>query len=532
MLTVQHLEKEYPGVDVFKDVSFSIGKGQKIALIGNNGSGKSTLLRILSGDESPDRGTIRYNPGVRVAYVPQDVSVHENRSLSDFLHDSFPTTQDEFFPEAQLNTLLVAFGFSTERRKKSLSEMSGGEKKKTELIRALIQNTDILLLDEPTNNLDLPSIIALEQIILSSSATIIVASHDRRFLDRTATHILELDSRTHDISLTRGSYSDHLERERQKREAAKKAYTEQQDEIHRLETRAKELNDAAKTGTQWEGSDNDTLLRGFKRNRAIRSAKRAKAIEKRAQRLDQLEKPFEKKPLELLLPKQSHGGNADIDLESAVAGYPNSFTLQPASLHIAFGTRLCLIGLNGAGKTTLVKTVTGVSPPLQGIVRIGSGLRFGHLMQEHESLDPSKTLLQTLREKSDLEVEDCFFLLDVFGLDPERANDHVETLSPGGRVRLILATFSAQRINALVLDEPTNHLDLEALAALEEALEGFGGTVILISHDRAFIERIRLDAVYVLDERGSLRLIPDYLAYIGELETNATSLLHGLKYLR
>jgi ATPase subunit of ABC transporter with duplicated ATPase domains len=247
--------------------------------------------------------------------------------------------------------------------------------------------------------------------------------------------------------------------------------------------------------------------------------------------LDRIEKPFEKKPLELLLPEQPHGVNADIDLETAVAGYPGSFHLQPISLHIPFAARRCFIGLNGAGKTTLLNTLTGTSPPLQGAVRIGSGLHFGHLMQEHESLDLSKTLLQTLQEKTSLEHEVCYFLLDVFSLDPERASDLVGSLSPGGRVRLILATFSALRVNALVLDEPTNHLDLEALAALEEAMERFQGTILLVSHDRAFIERLRLDRFYLLDQEGALQSIPDYGSYVQEMETKAVTLLQMLKHL-
>lgn len=523
MLIVNHLEKEYGLLSVLREVSFSVGRGQKMALIGNNGSGKSTLLKILAGLEKEDRGFIRFDPDAKIGYVPQDLLLPQDKTIEDFFYEGYLEHDGVF--DQQINALLKGFGFESTDRKMALSVLSGGQRRKVCLIKLFLDGSNLFLLDEPTNDLDLPAILCLERLLMNSDVTVIVASHDRRFLDRVARKILEIDDVSHTASVTNGLYSEYLIASTKKRERLFVQYAEQQDEIERLKNRAKELKRRNQKGNIWEGSDNDTLLRGFKRNRSIRSGKRAKAIEKRIDQMDEIEKPFERKPLELLLSNNTKQGNRDILLEQVVAGYPNTFQMQPYTFYLPFGKRVCFVGLNGVGKSTLLKTMTGGLVPIQGEVRIGSGVRFGFLTQEHDLLDRTLTPLQVLQLKAGSVPEKAFLLMDIFGIDTRQANDLIDTLSPGTRVRLILAIFYALEVNALILDEPTNHLDIEALMALEEAMESFRGTVILVSHDRMFIENVRMDAIYHLDKSGKVNFVQDYQRYVEDLEYQMKGLL-------
>lgn len=527
MIVIEHLEKEYGLLPILKDASFSIGRGQKVALIGNNGSGKSTLLKILAGVEQVDQGVVHLDPDARIGYVPQDIVFPKDGSVEDFLYGDVVEREGAF--EHRMNVLLKGFGFEIVDREKTLSTLSGGQRRKVWLARVFLEGANLLLLDEPTNDLDLPAIIWLERLLVDADATVVVASHDRRFLDHVVGKILEIDDLSHTASMTGGTYSDYLVASAKKRERLRLAYGEQQAEIARLEDRAAEMKSRADEGNAWEGSDGDTLLRGFKRDRSKRSGKRAKAIEKRIGQIEKIEKPFDRKPLDFLLPKRGKHGNRDIVLEDAVAGYPNGFRMRPCSLNLSFGKRYGLIGSNGNGKSTLLQTVVGKLPALQGNVRIGAGVRFGHLTQEHDALDRDSTPLRILQSRANIDPERAFFLMDVFGIDPERGRDPVSSLNPGMRVRLILALFSALEANTLILDEPTNHLDLEALAALEEALEHFEGTIMLVSHDRAFIERMRLDAIYLLEDGGSIKLIEEYQAYVENIERASKKLIGEMR---
>lgn len=530
MLTVDHVEKTYGLLPVLKDVSFSIGRSQKVALIGNNGSGKSTLLKIIAGQETADRGRIHVDPGVRIGYVPQDIVFSEDVTIEVFLHASASEIDGSF--ERRMNVLLNGFGFDPSDREKNVSALSGGQRRKVRLVRTLLEGADILLLDEPTNDLDLPAIIWLERLLVASDASVIIASHDRSFLDHVVQKIIEVDDVTHEVGIVGGKYSDYLIASEKKRERLHAEYCEQQEEIARLGKRATELKIASARGSAWEGRDNDKLLRDFKRDRAGRSGKRAKAIEKRIEQIEKIEKPFERKPLELLLPKEGKRGNRDIVLEDIIAGYPGGFRMQSFSLSIPFGRRLCFIGRNGSGKSTFLQTMIGKRPALEGEVRIGPGVCFGHLAQEHDALDRDATPLQILESRAGLTLEKSFLLLDIFGINPKRAHDPIRLFSPGGRVRLLFALFSALGVNALVLDEPTNHLDLEALSALEEALETFEGTVILVSHDRTFIERVRLDAIFLFAKDGTMASVSDYREYVNTIERDAEALFSEMRSVR
>lgn len=555
MLRVKNVQKSYGTLAVLSGVSFSLGRGQKAALVGHNGTGKTTLLRIVAGLEESDGGSVEITKGMKIGYLPQDTSLVGNETVSEYLRkvsgvdrieQELETLSDclsdstnvERYDELQeeykrvggyefsnrMQVILSGFGLDQTALNKSLEHLSSGQKSKVSLAGILLAHVDLLLLDEPTNNLDLPALIWLEDFLRTSDAASIIVSHDRRFLDKVVRRIFELDWHSHTLSSTAGTYSGYIERAMKKLEKSKQEYALQREEIERLTKRAQEQKTAAAKGAKWKGSDNDKMLRGFKRDQAGRSSRVAKTIEKRIEHMDKLERPQERDPFAIQLDAEKLHGGLNINLIDLVAGYPNGFKIGPLSLSVRYGERVGILGLNGTGKSTLLKTLTGEMVSMQGTISIGSGLRIGNLMQEHESLPRDASLIELVMSKSNLDEEHSFNQLVKFGFDRVQVRREIGTLSPGGRARLLLALFAAMSVNALILDEPTNHLDIEALDALEETLKDYKGTVILVSHDRYFTERASLDTVYVLSE-GFLTKIPDYKTYVASAEERAQKLL-------
>ena len=339
--------------------------------------------------------------------------------------------------------------------------------------------------------------------------------------------IFELDWRTHTLAVSGGTYSNYLETVAKRVVKQKEDYLLQQEEVERLTTQAREKRAESAGGSRWVGSDNDKFLRGFKREQAGRSGRVAKTLEKRIEQMEKVERPIERNPFEIPLMAEAGTGTLSIRLVDVVAGHENGFRIGPVSFEARYGDRIGIMGLNGSGKSTLLKTVTGQMPPVSGAVEIGSGVRFGNLMQEHETLPRDQTPLEYLMGRAELNQSESYNKLVKFGFDERQVKQAISTLSPGGRARLLLAVFSAESVNTLVLDEPTNHLDLEALEALEETLSIYKGTVLLVSHDRYFLEKAKLDYVYVLFE-GVLAGIPDYQTYVAQAEERAQALLRSL----
>jgi len=558
MIKAQKLQKSYGSLTVLSDVSFSLGRGQKAALVGHNGTGKTTLLKIVAGLESQDAGKIDIASDACIGYLPQDTSLSGNESVVDYLRQvsGIDVLQEEIeslsaelgdpqktrrYSEVhskyehlggysfthRAEVMLSGFGLEEVGLDRSLSNLSSGQKSKVILAGILLKGVDLLLLDEPTNNLDLPALIWLEDFLKKSEASCIIVSHDRRFLDKVVRKIFELDWHTRTLTVTGGTYSDYLEMMAKRIAGQKEEYRLQQEEIGRLNEQAREKKADATRGSHWSPRDNDKFLRGFKRERAGKSSKVAKAIEKRVEQMDKIKKPMERKPFEIPLEAEVDSGTLDVRLTDVVAGYPGVFNIGPLSFEIRYGDRVGIMGLNGTGKSTLLKTITGQMSPLSGEVKIGSGIRIGNMMQEHETLPRGHTLLEFLVEKAHLSHQDSFAKLSKFGFDERQAKLPINTLSPGGRARLLLAMFSAQSVNMLVLDEPTNHLDLEALNALEETVKTYQGTILLVSHDRYFLEKASLDTTYVLSDRVLSR-ISDYRIYVETAEERARKLLNLL----
>jgi ATP-binding cassette subfamily F protein 3 len=560
MLKVNALQKGYGGTTVLADATFTLGNGQHGALVGYNGTGKTTILRILAGLLPADGGTVEVGPQERIGYLPQDTSVASDLPVLEFLREAtgiaalerelatlsealatdevalarygevmetFERLQGYQF-EHRANTMLDGFGLPEASRSLPVSSLSSGQRHKIGLVNILLQGAEVLLLDEPTNNLDLPAVVWLEEFLRASKRTVLVVSHDRRFIDRVADKIIELDWHTRKVSVTNGNYSAYLEMQARRRAGQLAAYEAQQEEIGRLSARADALRARSTRGASWSGRDNDKFLRGFKRDRAAGSGRAAGALEQRIEQMDRVERPQLRDPLRIDIGTPSQEGKHDIDLSAVVAGYPHGHVVGPVSLMIPFGARLGIMGTNGTGKTTLLKTLTGHTEPLSGSVRIGSDVRIGDMMQEHESLPRHMSPVRFLQDDYGFLEMDAYNLLARFRVTShERAEEPIATLSPGARARLLIGLFSARQVNVLVLDEPTNHLDLEAAEALEDALVAFRGTIILVSHDRYFIEALGLTSLYELRD-GQLNEIPDFSTYLAHAEARTQKLLRLL----
>ncbi len=558
MLKVKKISKSYGTKVVFSDVSFSLERGQRVALVGSNGVGKTTLLKIIAGLDVAESGQVEISRGTCLGYMPQDTSMAGTETIWQYLHrvtgiaaleeelvrletglsdkaisDHYANVHerydhlDGYSLKHRAEVMMSGFSMDNVGLDRPLSDLSSGQKSKVALIGILLTGIDLLLLDEPTNNLDLPALIWLEDFLLKSDVACIIVSHDRRFLDRVTDRVFELDRQTRLLNVSNGSYSEYLERKAKDRSRQKEQYRQQQEEISRLTEQAREKKAAATRGSRWQGSDNDKFLRGFKQDKSSKSGKVAKVLEKRIERMDKVERVVDHEPLSISLEAYSNGSPMDISLDQVVAGYPGRFEIGPISLAISYGNRVGFLGLNGSGKSTLLKTITGKLAPISGQVSIGSGLKIGNMMQEHETLSREETLLAFIKERTGRIDQEVFAALVRFGFGEKDIRGKISEISPGGRARLLLSLFSLLSVNALVLDEPTNHLDAEAVEALEEVLSSYKGTVILVSHDRDFLEKARIDFAYLIAD-NKLNKVDDFHEYVAMAEQKARKLLRTI----
>lgn len=545
-LRAEHIHKTYGTITVLDDVSFSLEKGQKVGLIGNNGTGKTTLLKILAGIVEPDSGTLTIRKGSVIGYMPQDTSLVTDETIRDYLHrvSGIGALEErlEHSPEAlaeyerrngyafdsRVDMTLAGFGLREVSSDRQINALSSGQKSKVFMVGVLLSDPDVLLLDEPTNNLDLPTLIWLEDFLMRSEATYIIVSHDRLFLDRVVRKIFEIDWHTRTLNITSGRYSDYLLRKEKERTRQWVEHESQQEEIRRLTEQAREKKAKAIQGSRFMGSDNDKFLRGFKRGRASKSGKTAKAIEKRVEQMEIVEKPIERDVFRIHLQPTKPEGSREIVLKDVVVGYAgDGFRVGPISIAIPYGSRVVILGPNGSGKSTLLKTVSGELKLFGGKVAVGSALIVGNLMQEHDNLPREERLKDFLTRRASITLQDAYALAVKYGFKAVEINKEVAALSPGGRARLLFALFSALSANVLLLDEPTNHLDLEALDALEEAIAHYEGTIVLVSHDRYFLKKFRATDTYVLSD-GKLARQQSFEAYVANAEREAKRLISML----
>jgi ATPase subunit of ABC transporter with duplicated ATPase domains len=426
-LVAAGVSKSYGAEVVLEDVSLVVPPHARIGLVGPNGAGKSTLLRLLAGLEEPDAGRVRRTP---------------------------PT---------------LAVGYLAQER--DAGARSGGEETRAALAAVLRGGFEVLLLDEPTNDLDFTGLAWLERSLASRPGSLVVVSHDRAFLDRTVTRIVELDEWTRGTTEYSGGWSDYEAERERRRERHYRRWESSVAERRRIEEQQRRM-------AEWE-------RRGYGQGRKKKKSKDVKrTYAAKLAHVETVEKPYEPWELQLSLASAARGGEVVVRLEEAVVER-GAFRLGPIDLAVGFGDRLAIAGQNGSGKTTLLDALLGRLPLAAGSRWLGPGVVLGELEQDRAALTAPQSLLEVFR---DFEEGTARTLLAKFGLGADDVLRAATSLSPGERTRAGLALLTARGVNCLVLDEPTNHLDVEAIEELERALAGYDGTVILVTHDRRFLE--------------------------------------------
>ena len=554
VLRVSSLSKSYGADPVLVDVSFVLSRGERVGLVGPNGSGKSTLLRILAGDLRPDTGSVWVDPSDRIAYLPQYPMNELQLSVREaLLRDSRTARLQErmaqiegAMPDAQgeqLEALLTEYaearegfealdGYGLEARMEAIVQglaldtagldapvatLSGGNKTKLSLARLLLSGATILLLDEPTNYLDLPSLLWLEELVAESDRSYVIVSHDRRFLDCTVGSMLELDAVRHTVRVWPGNYSDYAEARLREEQKLLEAYRDQQAEIARIE------EDIRRTKEQARSVERHTISglgADVKRRYAKKVAKKAKARERRLERAldeERIEKPQQRWGLHLV-DLGRHPIDDDrivLEVEGLVAGYGERPVLRGVDLMLRGRDRLAILGQNGCGKSTLLRCLTGAIP-YAGRVRIGTSIRLGSLSQEGEELPLDQPVLDVFRAHTEMREDEARTYLHKFLFTGDEVFKQVRALSYGQRAKLALAILILSGANFLVLDEPTSHMDVPALEAVERALMEYHGPLLLVSHDRYFIERIGISRFEVM-VGGKLRPVDSLEEYEEEV---------------
>lgn len=456
---------------LFSNVELYINRGDKISLVGRNGSGKSTLLKVIAGVLEPDNGEIFAQPGIKIAYMPQEPDFGACKTLREVVRSGIGDyTPDQ---EYRVNILVEQFAIAAEQE---VSKASGGERRKVALAKALIDNPDILLLDEPTNHLDIATIEQLEKIIKDFVGAVVLISHDRMFLSNTSEVTFWLD---------RGNMH--------RNNKGFKFFEEWQEQIINQEMiEQNNLNRKIAEETEW-------LHKGVTARRRRNMGRLRKLQQLRLERKEQIKQIGN---INLNIDEGDFRSKLVIEAKNICKSFGERAIIKDFSTRIIKGNKIGIVGPNGAGKTTLIKLLTKRLEPDSGFVRIGKNLEEAYFDQNRINLDPKKTLWQTLCDKGDhIMVQGHWrhvvaYLKD-FLFKPSQAQCPVAALSGGEKNRLMLAVALAQPSNFLVLDEPTNDLDMDTLDLLQEVLDDYGGTILIVSHDRDFLDRVVSSVIYL-----------------------------------
>ncbi len=548
ILSATNITKAY-GVDVIlKDISFHVNQGDRIGIVGNNGAGKTTLLNILCGEISYDDGNIFVSTNTTIGYLKQSENFDSNRTLIEEVSSIFDhvvemekemellsteisersskgenvnkllNKYDQLMEtynrcngygyKSEINGILNSMAFTENYYDKKISMLSGGEKTRLALACLLLKKPDLLFLDEPTNHLDIGTLKWLEQYLKSYSGTVVMISHDRYFLDQTVNRIFEVEN--HKLYTYQGGYSEYAEKKRQRREDELKKYEGQQKEIARQEE----------------------IIRRFKQHGTEKLAKRAQSREKRLAQIELVEKPEALAGKMKIHFKQQFKSGTDVlfaeRLEKGFGyGHRRKELFRNVDFDIKRGERICIVGANGVGKTTLLKILMNELEPDDGRLKIGHNVLFGYYDQEQQNLNPSNTVFDEMKDLYRLYTDtEMRSFLGRFLFKNESVFLNVGTLSGGEKARLSLLKLMLSGSNVLVLDEPTNHLDITSKEVFEDALLAFPGTVIVVSHDRYFLNKIPT-RIMELDTNGMTAYLGSYDYYMEKKQEIAS----GKKYL-
>jgi len=520
--TVQNITKMLGGNIIFDNLSLAIKTGDRLAIVGRNGSGKTTLFKLLAGMEKPDEGSIHFKKGTSVGYLAQIPSYSEDVTGFDVLHFAFQQItelqQKMMKMEQQMETLgavemervlqqygeiqeqftlLGGYTMESEIEKvvqglqltrfinQPFASLSGGEQTKIMLGKILLSNPDILLLDEPTNHLDLFAVEWLEQYLIGYLGTVVIISHDRYFLDQVVNKIADLEEG--ELSLYHGDYSAFILEKEAKLMREFQHYEEQQKKI-------KKMRDAIRRLRQWA---NEAVPPNPKLFRQARNMERA------LERMVKVRKPLiDPKKMELSFEFASRSGKEVVMMKNVYKSFGENVLLEDAQLNLYWKDRVAIVGRNGSGKSTILHLLLGDIPIDKGETRLGSNVRVGYLSQHFKIPNPKARLIDVFRSVLNMVEGDARHILAKFMFFGPDVFKRIGDLSGGERMRLRLAQLMHQDINLLILDEPTNHLDIESREVLEDALGDFDGTILAVSHDRYFLNKIFPKTVWL--ERGQL----------------------------
>jgi ATPase subunit of ABC transporter with duplicated ATPase domains len=535
-LAAREISKAFGPRVVLDRVSCIITAGRRVGVVAPNGTGKSTLLRVLAGLEVADAGRVVLTPdAATVGYLPQEPDRRTDESVRAFLARRTGITAVEAALDAASRALADAAAGADDRYARALerylalgaadfdarvgevcaqvrlaerlldtptSTLSGGEAARASLAAVLLSRFDVVLLDEPTNDLDFAGLEQLEQFLLALPGAAMVVSHDRAFLARTITDVLELDEHTHRAAEFRGGWDAYLEERATARRHAEEAYAGYQATRADLAKRAQREREWSQQGVAKvsRSAETDKHVRHFRTQSSEHLAARARRTDRALERLERnaVDKPWEGWELRMDIAAAPRGGSVVAEL-TGVTALRGGFVLGPIDLVVHAAERVAIVGANGSGKSTLLALLLGRLAPHEGRARLGPSVIVGEIGQSRRAFDAAATLLDAVLDATRWTPADARSLLAKFGLTAEHVTRPAAELSPGERTRAELAVMSARGVNCLVLDEPTNHLDLPAIEQLEQALDRFRGTLLLVTHDRALLDAVRLTRLIAVD---------------------------------
>lgn len=532
ILQANKIERSFAGEVLFDNINLQVDERDRIALVGKNGAGKSTILKILVGEEEPTSGEINKKKDISLSYLAQDSRFEsENTIYDEMLHvfnnlrrterqlrqmelemgeksgedlDKLMSDYDRlsenfrqaggFTYEADIRAILNGFKFDESMWQMKIAELSGGQNTRLALAKMLLEKPNLLVLDEPTNHLDIETIAWLENYLVNYSGALIIVSHDRYFLDKVAT--ITLDLTKHSLDRYVGNYSRFVELKEQKLVTEAKNYEKQQKEIAALEDFV-----------------NRNLVRAS-------TTKRAQSRRKQLEKMERLDKPEAgKKAANMTFQSEKTSGNVVLTVENTAIGYDGEVLSQPINLDLRKMNAVAIVGPNGIGKSTFIKSIVDQIPFIKGEKRFGANVEVGYYDQTQSKLTPSNTVLDELWNDFKLTPEvEIRNRLGAFLFSGDDVKKSVGMLSGGEKARLLLAKLSMENNNFLILDEPTNHLDIDSKEVLENALIDFDGTLLFVSHDRYFINRVATH-VLELSENGSTLYLGDYDYYVEKKAT-------------
>lgn len=538
LLQGQNLARHFGPTVLFDNIQITVQDHSRIALVGRNGAGKSTLLKILAGIENTDAGSVAKNKDITIGYLDQHSAVDSANTIwqemltifepiiqlskeaeraaialgdPDLLEDDdayqkalerYDTLQhalhekNAYGYESEIRSVLHGFQFYEEDYHRPIGQLSGGQKTRLALAKILLEKNDLLILDEPTNHLDIDTLAWLETYLIGYRGSLLIVSHDRYFLDKVATEVYEISR--HKIQHYKGNYSYYLTEKAARLELEWKAYEKQQDEIAKLE---------------------DYVARNLVR---ASTTKMAQSRRKRLEKMDRMDKPKgDERSARFSFEIEKESGNVVLTVENGAVGYDDTVLSQPINLDIRKQQAIAIVGPNGIGKSTLLKSIISEIPLLEGSVRFGANVDLGYYDQELGNLSKNKSVLAEIWDlHPTLNEKDIRSILGSFLFSGEDVEKTIPSLSGGEKARLSLCKLALDKKNFLILDEPTNHLDIDSKEVLENALIEFDGTLLFVSHDRYFINRIATGIVE-LSEDGSRLYMGDYDYYLEKKQQEA-----------